>query len=190
MLRQFSWAGETQDRESWRRLISVSCCSLLWAQLSSNTAEPVQRGFVAANPNLILIWKTICREIIIPLIPQSCSGILRDQHWDFGLFCPFLTPIPVFYWLQNLTTQGFYQEPPPFIAATFPTILRYCINLDFQWVFLPQESFLVLFPSPQAWRPSWVPSSSLWRSCRTWWSWQFSVSVSLPSLGSSCSWAI
>lgn len=67
---------------------------------------------------------------------------------------------------------------------------RYCINLDFQCVFLLQEWFLVLFPSPQAWRPSWVPWSSLWRSCRMWWSWQFSVSVSLPSLGSSCSWAI
>lgn len=42
--------------------------------------------------------------------------------------------------------------------------------------------------SPQAWRPSWVPWFSPWRSCQMWWSWQCSAWVSLPWSDCSSSW--
>lgn len=42
----------------------------------------------------------------------------------------------------------------------------------------------------QAWRPSWGLWSSLWRSCRTWWSWPSSVLASLLWLDCSSSWEI
>ena len=40
----------------------------------------------------------------------------------------------------------------------------------------------------QAWRPLWELWSSLWRSCRMWWSWPSSVSASLLWLDCSSSW--
>lgn len=41
---------------------------------------------------------------------------------------------------------------------------------------------------PQAWRPLWAPWSSLWRSCRTWWSLPSSAWASLPSSACNSSW--